>query len=104
MMTYELDEKLVKDVSVYWNNRMPMMLMEEAGELIQAVSKYERKVMNPKGDSKFTRSESLNEELRYRVIEEMRDMYISMAAIQRQYDITPEEINSEINKKLNKQY
>lgn len=104
-MTYELDEKLVEDVSNYWNDRMPMMLMEEAGELIQAISKYERKVMNPKSDSKSTKSEPLNEEeMKYRVIEEMRDMYISMAAIQKQYGITPQEINSEIDKKLNKKY
>lgn len=107
-MTYELNEKMVKDVSEYWRDRMPMMLMEEAGELIQAVSKYERKVMNPKpcegGVAKFIRSESLDEEMKYRVIEEMRDMYISMAAIQQQYGITPEEINKEIEKKLNKKY
>lgn len=96
-MIYELDEKLVEDVSNYWDDKMPMMLMEEAGELIQAVSKYERH-FEPNMD------ESERNKYKQQVIEEMRDMYISMAAIQSLYGISPKEINSEIDKKLNKKY
>ena len=94
---YELDYDLINDVANYWDDKMPMMLMEEAGELIQAVSKYERH-FEP------NMYESERQKYRAAVVEEMRDMYISMAALQNLYGIRSDEINKEIVKKLNKKY
>ena len=36
--------KAAKDINDYWKTLMPMMCAEEAGELIQAISKVERTV------------------------------------------------------------
>ncbi len=79
------------EVQKYWGNKMPMMLMEESGELIQAISKYER---------------DKNANTRQNLIDEIGDMYISLMAIQLQYetDISPEEVEKRIEKKLNKKY
>lgn len=68
---------------------MPMMLMEEAGELIQAVSKVERKGLD---------FEKQN------LIDEIGDMYISLMAIRARYEISEKEIQKRIEHKLNKKY
>jgi len=88
-MFIEIDIKKVGEISNYWGRKMPMMVMEEAGELIQAISKEERKG---------------NEKTRNNLIEEIRDMYISLAAIQYHYGIDYPIIQKEINKKVNKKY
>ena len=83
-----LDEQKFIDVADYWGNKMPMLLMEECGELIQAVSKYERE----------------GSKRRDNLLEEIRDMYISLEAIKYLYSIDDNEINDLIEKKLNKKY
>jgi NTP pyrophosphatase (non-canonical NTP hydrolase) len=88
-VTYEK----VDDVNRYWGNLMPMMAMEEAGELIQAISKYERSI--PFKD---------RETYKKKLIEEMADVYISMAALRIKYDIDTDNVDSAINEKLNKKY
>lgn len=83
-----LDEQKFIDVADHWGNKMPMLLMEECGELIQAVSKYERE----------------GSKRRDNLLEEIRDMYISLEAIKYLYSIDDNEINDLIEKKLNKKY
>lgn len=82
-------EQSCKDVSEYWGDRMPMMLMEEAGELIQAVSKVERKGLD---------FEKQN------LIDEIGDMYISLMAIRARYEISENDVEKRIEHKLNKKY
>lgn len=63
--------------------------MEEAGELIQAVSKVERKGLD---------FEKQN------LIDEIGDMYISLMVIRARYEISKKEIQKRIEHKLNKKY
>ena len=96
-----LDEGLFKDVEAYWNENMPMKAMEECGELIQAISKYEvflNTVSSEKGA--YQKCERLREQL----MEELRDVYISLEAIKIQYNIDDNELNGLIEKKLKKKY
>lgn len=85
-MIIKIDVKKVCEISNYWGDKMPMMAMEEAGELIQAISKVERKKSN---------------KARENLIEEIRDMYISLMAIQYRYGITVTEIQKAIDEKVN---
>lgn len=111
-----LYNELIKDVSNYWAERMPMMCMEEAGELIQAISKYERKkdyyqslgedeevfLWKRVAEEKKGRYEWQNS--RKDLIDEIGDMYISLAAIMNHYNIDIKEVDERINNKLNKKY
>lgn len=80
-----------KEIAEYWGDKMPMMAMEEAGELIQAVSKVERETKNP--------SLALNN-----LIDEIGDMYIVLEALTQRYAIDPAAICERIGTKLNKKY
>jgi NTP pyrophosphatase (non-canonical NTP hydrolase) len=80
-----------KEIAEYWGDKMPMMAMEEAGELIQAISKVERETKNP--------SLALNN-----LIDEIGDMYIVLEALTQRYAIDPEAICERIGCKLNKKY
>lgn len=82
-------DKLIEEVYNYWNDMMPMMAMEEAGEFIQAVSKIER--VNA-------------EDTKNNLIEEMADMMISIKALTFRYGIEDDEIMKAIDKKLKKNY
>lgn len=83
-------EEEIKGVSEYWKDLMPMMAMEEAGELIQAISKYIRK-----GDLNDRRQD---------LIDEIGDMYISLEAIMRTFEIDTKEVEERIKNKLSKTY
>jgi len=97
------------EVRKYWGEIMPMMVMEEAGELIQAISKYERGVTEAFCiDDDDTLRKLCND-----LIDEIGDMYILLMALQLQYECavtsvlgkTLEElIEDRIEKKLNKKY
>ena len=93
-----LNEQKFIDVAEFWGNKMPMLLMEECGELIQAVSKYERYLNSDNG------GDDECEVLRNNLLEEIRDMYISLEAIKYLYSVDDNEINGLIEKKLNKKY
>ena len=98
--------KKCDDVQNYWKDRMPMMFMEEAGEAIQAISKYERTVFEPIEDS-LVRKEKC-EAAEKGLIDELGDMYISLMAITIQYrnmiDNFDEKLETRIETKLNKKY
>lgn len=80
-----ISKNKIKDVVNHWRTKMPMMAMEECGELIQAISKYERK-----GDENTLRN----------LKEEIRDMYITLECLLYWYDIDEEEIKRLIDHKL----
>lgn len=76
-----------EEVAAYWGDKMPMMAMEECGELIQAISKYER-------------LSSGNEAL----TDEIGDVFISCMALLNHYGIDCDTIDARIKKKLAKRY
>jgi NTP pyrophosphatase (non-canonical NTP hydrolase) len=94
------------DVQEYWRDRMPMMFMEECGEAIQAISKFERVTFDPIEDS--TIREKRGAEAEKGLIDELGDMYISLMAITLQYrqmiDDFDEKLKTRIETKLNKKY
>ena len=87
------------EVSEYWGNLMPMMVMEEAGELIQAISKYERTLAK-------NGTEEDQSKARKNLIDEIGDMWISLMALQSHYEdgTWGDLIDSRIKEKLNKKY
>ena len=88
--------KQIQDVADHWDDKMPMMCMEECGELIQALSKYERQDFNG-----YPEVEDI---YRQNIIDEIGDMYISLKAIMYHYGISTEKVVERIDYKLNKKY
>jgi NTP pyrophosphatase (non-canonical NTP hydrolase) len=68
---------------------MPMMLAEECGELIQAVSKDQREFSLETQDA---------------VLNEMADVLISIGALMAQMELEPTDLFDRIDAKLMKQY
>ena len=99
-----LNKRLFADVASHWNELMPMMTMEECGELIQAISKYERFSVSSHPDMDRIAIEDKFDKFRNNLIEEIRDVYISLEALKIFYSIDDNELNSMIEKKLNKKY
>jgi phosphoribosyl-ATP pyrophosphohydrolase len=86
----EIDYRVeFKKVADHWGYHMPMMLAEECGELIQAVSKDQRK---------FT------VETQEAVLTEMADVIISIGALMAQMELEPTDLFDHIDAKLMKQY
>ena len=90
--------KAIKDVAKYWNDLLPMMLMEECAELQQAVSKFERYWATE------VTSESRERALRGNIVKEMADVQIAMLAYCEYFGIKPEDIFKATDEKLRKKY
>lgn len=73
-----------KDVDNYWAEKMPMMAMEEMGELIQALSKKERNPSLPTDD----------------IEDEIRDVSICIGALMQHYGIDHQIVEQKIAAKL----
>jgi NTP pyrophosphatase (non-canonical NTP hydrolase) len=95
------------------------MSCEEAGEFIQAVSKYERALLDhkhmlekePEKDQEVQKymikqSEEVVKLYEQKLIDEIGDMWITLMAIQSRYDDSTwaDRIDERIEKKLNKKY
>lgn len=78
-------------VAEFWGDRMPMIAMGETGELIQAISMYER---------------DKNDTTRQNLVDEIGDMWISLMALQAHYEdgTIGDLIDKRIEEKLNKVY
>lgn len=95
----EFSLKDFSDIEDFWGNQMPMMTMEELGELIQAISKVER------GFASIDQIDTEDMEKRLKdVIAEMADVYISCRALMVQYGIDIDEVEDAIEQKLDKRY
>ena len=110
MTMFEIGFKCNK-VAEHWGDRMPMLAMEEAGEFIQAISKYERAVYdleNSKpGDEKEKEYEEKFEEAHRNLVDEFGDMWISLMALQAHYGTNgtmADLIDKRIDRKLSKKY
>ena len=93
-----VDEKFY-EINDFWGDLMPMMAMEEAGEFIQAVSKFERyKKLTPFPEQwdRFTKLDD--------VIKEMADLIIAMEALCARYDIDLDDLEHAIEEKLDRNY
>lgn len=99
---YDDIEDKIGNVAMYWGRMMPMMAMEEAGEFIQAISKYERWLSDE--DLEIEDSKELRKELRNNIVKEMADMVISIKALMYKYNIDDERVENAINDKLVKKY
>ena len=99
-----IDFKKIGEIANHWGDKMPMLVMEEAGELIQAVSKMERATQDSKNgswtDEEFERYSSAYDNL----VEEIRDMYISLHVLQYLYGISDATIEDAINSKIDRKY
>lgn len=98
-------------VGEHWGeDLMPMMAMEEAAELSQAISKYARMFHQLDGSYDGSYDDITAEALeaylqsRERLIEELGDMYIAMRAIMHLAGIPESRVWDRINEKLNKKY
>lgn len=97
-------EVKMKDVGDYWNQKMPMMAMEECAELIQAISKFERAdivIEDRNGENSLYNN----------LVKEMADVYISIHALMwwytsndSMYEVMKDDVADAIVAKLNKKY
>lgn len=81
-------------VARFWDDKMPMMAMEECGELIQAVSKRER----------YANFKQMTEVTHQALVTEMGDVMISIGALMSRYGIGLDELEDYIGEKLGKVY
>ena len=89
MKQIKIDEQKVWDIIRYDGNKAPMIVMEECGELIQAISKVERADLKDKRkvvDEKLT--------------EEMCDVYICLSLLHARYNIDYEMMEKAIDEKM----
>ena len=84
------------DVLMYWGDKMPLLAMEECGELIQAISKMERATM--KYDIELEKNCKDN------LCKEIADVVIACEALLLLYEIDKKEVEACYKKKLNKEY
>ena len=93
-MTKNELKKLTAEVGEYWGDMMPMMAMEECGELIQAISKLKR----------AERKNKTTLGLKQNLVEEIGDVMISCMALLSQEDIDVDMVEAYVEMKLNKKY
>ena len=102
----EMREKCI-GVQLHWGKKMPIMVMEEAGELIQAISKLMRVVYDSELD---VIKDASNKDLikigkaKKALTDEIGDMYIALMALEEQLKISDRDIEARIVEKLNKKY
>ena len=87
-------EKFVGGVSDFWGSRMPMMCVEELGELTQAICKYEREGCLEQFDDYLWRN----------LVDEMGDVLISVWALAHHYGIAKTDIGKRVKTKMEKKY
>lgn len=77
------------EIATYWQDLLPMVTMEECGELIRAISKMERRDKEPNKQD---------------IIDEMGDVFICMSALSHRYSISEDDILKRLDEKINKKY
>jgi len=126
-MKLMLDENVMKkitSVEEFWGDQMPLNLSEETGELLTAVSKFERyskkAAQDMPGDVKYIHDPSIFNivrtvsdikkiftdeyfEKRQAIIDEMGDVIICILALAVRYSIDVDDIENRITEKLNQE-
>lgn len=77
------------EIAKFWGDKMPMMAMEECGEMIQSISEFER---------------DASDEHRENLEKEMADVLISIGALAYHYGIDIIGIMEDIKEKTEKKY
>lgn len=91
-------EESCKDVARHWGTRMPMMALEECGELVQAICKVER-AYDYRPDISNTYEDAMEG-----LIDEMGDILISVEALRQYYRIPQAKIDMRLESKLAQHY
>ena len=91
-MRDETFARRIESIVAHWNEKMPIMTCEECGELIQAISKVERKLSKDK-------TVDINN-----VKTEVADVVIAMAALCMYYHIPFSDVDKKIKTKLSINY
>ena len=82
-----------KPIAEHWGEELcPLVLAEECGEMMQAISKYCRHLYF---------MGHANPEQKHAIADEMGDTMLMMMAVDRFYDIDPEEIQNRVSYKAN---
>lgn len=109
-------EKLLErteEIDNYWDERMPMMAVEEMAEAQKAISKLERYIYEGENAEWLRRSgkgfsgireKYTKKELKDRLTEELADVTISIFALLNHYEIDEEELEAAVEQKLEKRY
>ena len=104
-----IDIDKVQDVVNHWDNRLPMMIMEEAGALIQAISTFDRastyyEALGEDEYAEMRKAQKKSEIAEQNLIDEIGAMYVSLLAIRLYYDLDLSKIEERIDENLNKEY
>ena len=102
-ITLKLDYR-ISDVEEYWKDLVPLMVSEEAGELLQSISKYERFLTKKyQEDPGYVGSEE--EDVLMRNMEkEIADLFIIIGAYIKRHNLDDMAIEQYIDEKLSKKY
>ncbi len=99
-----------KEINGFWGDQMPLLCTEECGELVQAISKVERALIQHER-TKESEDEFLRDTCRRRVgatkdglMAEIADMYIVLSVLKERYDLSDDKINECIDRKLDRNY
>lgn len=96
--TFRQDKIIRETVNIY-GDKQYMTAVEEMAELMQAISKYLRIDNSGCYDMSQIQKEAINN-----IAAEMADVYVLLEQLQFMLDIKNEDIQSVIDKKLNRQF
>lgn len=96
--TFRQDKTIRETVNIY-GDKQYMTAVEEMAELMQAISKYLRITYSGCSDAARIEKEAINN-----IAAEMADVYVMLEQLQLMLNIKNADIQSVINKKLNRQF
>lgn len=96
--TYRQDKIIRETVNIY-GNKQYMTAVEEMAELMQAISKFLRIDYSGCADEARIQKEAVNN-----ITAEMADVYVMLEQLQVMLNIKNADIQSVINRKLNRQF
>ena len=96
--TFRQDKIIRETVNIY-GDKQYMTAVEEMAELMQAISKYLRITYSGCSDMSQIQKEAINN-----ITAEMADVYVMLEQLQLMLNIKNADIQSVINRKLNRQF
>ena len=96
-MEISIKKEDIASIEKYWGDLIPIMVTEEMGELMQAISKTERYIY---GKNQKTTSTHLS----ICLVKELADVYISLAALIEHYGLSNQQIQNVIDRKVSQKY
>ena len=102
-ITLKLDSR-VSDVEKYWKDLVPLMVSEEAGELLQSISKYERFITKKYQEDPDYIGSDEEDVLMSNMEKEIADLFIIIGAYIKRHNLDDMAIERYVNEKLNKKY